>query len=64
MPAGKTFTQTATGCKLDQARTRTESIVSSNIKNFKPVIVKSVIEKQTLGQQTETRIAVGTKKVQ
>jgi hypothetical protein len=56
---GQSFTQTATDCKQDQKRPRTESYVDH--KSGSTVAVSNTVENQTLSNQTLTQSATGTK---
>jgi hypothetical protein len=56
---GQSFTQTATDCKQDQKRARTESYVDH--KTGSVVAAGNTVESQTLSNQTSTQTATGTK---
>ena len=56
---GQTFTQTATDCKQDQARKRSDSYVDH--KTGSTVGVPASDESRTLSEQTNSREATGTK---
>lgn len=56
---GQSFTQTATDCKQDQTRPRTESYVDH--KTGQTVAAGNMVENQTLTGQSNTRTATGTK---
>jgi len=56
---GKTFTQTASDCVVNQSRTRTESVKPEGGEAFQ--LVSSMTENKQLTGQTKSRDSVGTK---
>lgn len=57
--AGKSFVQTGTACKVDQHRTRIESVM----KGKSVIDGRYIIEKQTLSMQTVSKTAIGKKQI-